>query len=725
MDSDKGLIRPRHVIEFFLLYFAVAFAIHHPGFDSAMIYDSAAWIDGKASVFAKKDPIEVLRIVPARPLFMLSLYANYALTGMAPYFFRVCNAAILGAAGAALMLLTLVLLSLPGRTGPQEGGQRLAVAGFLGLLFTVHPLQSFVVLYIWQREAILACFFYFSALAAYLGVRSGRLARAALGLALVGALFFAGMLTKENVITLPLTLILAELILFRQNRKELVGRLFSIAAITVPPLVVYLLLTWSLHGVESQHPEGVVKRLLTYYSNSGLTFFQVVLTESRVVFSYLFSIIAPFWARPQLVKAEIVSTSLWNPPITIAACAGVTILIWLAIKYRKARPVETFGVLFYFVALLPESLLIPQFLFFGYRPILSMTGILMVLGQAMVSLLERGYTRKETPEDTIWCNPARRVAQISPRHRAYRFSVVSACLLLVVSFGLQTFVQATKWNPLDFWRDAYHSLPALSERMEPKPYWDVLVNFGAVLLREDKYLEAVEVLKKAAALSPEMGTVMATLQGGPEAIERSPNLPTSSRQPARNGLKAPANLLVNLGLALKRSGNLPEAIIVYRKALEMDPNSAMAHNNLGKVLQESGNTLTALEEYRIALAIRPDFPEALYNLGNSLRQVGDLGQSAASLRRALELRPNYAQAIESLGYTLLMSGQFADAVASFKRIIDADSRNPNLHNAMGVALAEQGQTEQARAHFKAALDIDPRHTEAEHNLRTLPGAPLR
>lgn len=730
MDSEKGLIGLRQVILIFLLYFAVAFAVHHPGFHSAMMYDAEAWIEGKANVFAREDPIEVLRIVPARPLFMMSLYANYKLAGMDPYFFRVCNAAILGAAAAALMLLVLLIFSRSGRHDPRTHDRKLAVGIFVGLLFCVHPLQNFVVLYIWQREAILACFFYFSALGAYVALRSGRMPRRAAGLALIGALFFAGLLTKENVITLPLTLILAELILFKQNRKQLVERALSIGAITLPPFLVYLFLTWSLHGTDSQHPEGTVNRLLTYYSLSGLTLWQVVLTESRVFFSYLLTILAPFWETPQLVRAEVVSVSLWKPPITAAACAGVIILVYLAIKYRRERPVEAFGTIFYFVALLPESLLIPQFLFFGYRPILSMAGVLMILGRVVLSLLERDYARNGSAGETPVSNPEARgtlVRRFSPeihhRYRAYRLPIVGACLFLVLLLGFQTFRQAARWNPFDFWRNAYNSLPSFSEQVEPKPYWDVLVNFGAVLLRSGKYLEAVEVLKQAAALSPELETLMAILEGEPGGAERSTNPATSSRGPASPGIKVPANLLVNLGLALKRSGKLPEAIIIYRKALEKDPTSAMAHNNLGLALQESGNTMLALEHYGRALALKQDFPEACYNLGNSLRQTGDLARSEENLRKALALKPNYAQAIESLGYTLLMSGQFADAVVSFRRILAADSRNPNMHNAMGIALAEQGQIEQARAHFKAALDIDPGHAEARHNLAALPANP--
>ena len=700
MDSDKSLIRLRELIAIFLLYFAVAFAIHQPGFHSAMIYDSAAWVNGKANVFAQGNPIEVIRTVPARPLFMMSLYANYVLAGMDPYFFRVCNAAILGAAGAALMLLTLLIFSLPGQANTQPRIHRLAIGGFLGLLFTVHPLQSFVVLYVWQREAILACFFYFSALATYLAIRSGRLSPPPQALVLVGVLFFAGLLTKENVATLPLTLIIAEVILFKENRKEFIQKACSIGAITLPPLIGYLYLTWILHGAQSEHPQGIVNRLLTYYGDSGLTLVQVVLTETRVVFSYLLTIVAPFWDNPQFMKAEIVSTSLWNPPITMAAFAGIIVMIYLAIRYREERPVEAFGIIFYLVALAPESLLIPHYLFFGYRPILSMAGILLILGRVIVPLVKWSETK--------------------PQRRAYRFSIVAVWLILVIAFGLQTFRQATRWNPLNFWSDAYLRLPALSEQVEKRPYWDILMNFSSELFGWGMYAKGTEVLKRATPLSRDAETVIAMLPDLPSETEKLTESTLPRTDPTKNQFKLSPSLLINLGLALKRNGKIQDAIRIYGKALEIDPTSAIAHNHLGMALQEGGNASMAVEQYRRALALTPDFPEALYNLGNSLREIGDLAQSAASLRKAIELRPDYAQASESLGYTLLMSGKFADAGASLRRALAVNWRNANVHNALGIALAEQGKAEQAEVHFKMALSIDPGHKEAQYNLDMLP-----
>ncbi len=68
----------------FLAFFAVAFGLQHKGFNSAMVYDGAALIYNNVDKFAERDPVKIIQLVPVRPLFMLSLYYNYVLTGMEP-----------------------------------------------------------------------------------------------------------------------------------------------------------------------------------------------------------------------------------------------------------------------------------------------------------------------------------------------------------------------------------------------------------------------------------------------------------------------------------------------------------------------------------------------------------------------------------------------------------------------------------------------------------------
>ena len=68
------------------------------------------------------------------------------------------------------------------------------------------------------------------------------------------------------------------------------------------------------------------------------------------------------------------------------------------------------------------------------------------------------------------------------------------------------------------------------------------------------------------------------------------------------------------GIELADRGWLDEAIKEFKKAIELDPASAHAHDNLATVYSEKKLYAQALEEYLTALRLEPDSATAHYNL---------------------------------------------------------------------------------------------------------------
>src|ERR1700687_1193560 len=68
------------------------------------------------------------------------------------------------------------------------------------------------------------------------------------------------------------------------------------------------------------------------------------------------------------------------------------------------------------------------------------------------------------------------------------------------------------------------------------------------------------------------------------------------------------------GIELADRGWLDEAIKEFKKAIELDPDSAHAHDNLATVYSEKKLFAQALEEYLTALKLEPDSATAHYNL---------------------------------------------------------------------------------------------------------------
>jgi predicted O-linked N-acetylglucosamine transferase (SPINDLY family) len=171
-----------------------------------------------------------------------------------------------------------------------------------------------------------------------------------------------------------------------------------------------------------------------------------------------------------------------------------------------------------------------------------------------------------------------------------------------------------------------------------------------------------------------------------------------------------------LGIALAEQGCVEEAIAAYRRALELDPNSAASRNNLGNALNSLGRFGEALIQFQRALEMKPDYPEAHNNLGNVLRGLGRFDEAMAAYRQAIHFNPQFAKAHNNLGAARMECGQTREAIASCRRALEIAPDYPEAWNNLGNALRDLGQLEEASASFRQALHLRPDFAEASNNL---------
>ena len=91
------------------------------------------------------------------------------------------------------------------------------------------------------------------------------------------------------------------------------------------------------------------------------------------------------------------------------------------------------------------------------------------------------------------------------------------------------------------------------------------------------------------------------------------------------------------GAAQYDEGQLDEAIASFRKAIELQPDYAGAHNNLGAALHDKGQLDEAIISYRKAIELQPDYAEAHNNLGVALREAGQEEEAQRQLDEARRL----------------------------------------------------------------------------------------
>ena len=104
-----------------------------------------------------------------------------------------------------------------------------------------------------------------------------------------------------------------------------------------------------------------------------------------------------------------------------------------------------------------------------------------------------------------------------------------------------------------------------------------------------------------------------------------------------------------------------EAMVNYRRALELDPYLVPAVINLANIHYACDEIIEAQALYERAIALEPDVFEAHFNLGNIMHDLGRYSLAQASYRHALHLNAAYADAHFYLAVTLEKSGLSSEA----------------------------------------------------------------
>src|SRR5581483_10752538 len=85
-----------------------------------------------------------------------------------------------------------------------------------------------------------------------------------------------------------------------------------------------------------------------------------------------------------------------------------------------------------------------------------------------------------------------------------------------------------------------------------------------------------------------------------------------------------------------------QALDYQAKLIELGERSPELFYNTGLLLQKSGQVEDAVKLYREALVERPDFAEALLNLGHALKSQGNQDEARKCWKQAVSVKPELA-----------------------------------------------------------------------------------
>lgn len=502
-----------------------------------------------------------------RPVRSASYAMDYALSGLDPWGYHLTNIALHGLSAVCVYLIAGTLFASP------------LPALVAALLFAVHPIQTESVTYLSGRRDVLSGLFVLAGFVSFLRYRqSGRARDLMLTILACPLAFF----TKESGIVLPL-LCLGYDVVSRIKGSASDGETSGVRAIRTAASDAiregrrFYLLAGALAGALVFYVLFVVRGTsqLTYHGGSfGMT----ALTMARVFLRYLILLLFPMTLNADYSYNAFPVTTSWADQ---AAWLAVAIWVGLAVAWYRLllrRPPAAFGGLWFLIALLPVSQIVPHHdLMAEHFLYVPSAGFALLVAGLLEPMLSR------------------------PRPAP----VVAVCVLAIGLLAVRTMIRNADWkDELTLWSKTVQTAPESARARN---------NLGSAYLRRGQLTLAAEQFAAAIAIQPDLavahGNLGKLLMDRGDLTRAETELETALAAQPRDAIPR-----LWLGTVYLRERKTAEAEAQFRQALAHPRSAPYAYNNLGVLAAKRNQFAEAEASFREALRLMPDLREAKDNL---------------------------------------------------------------------------------------------------------------
>lgn len=425
--------------------------------------------DALKSAISQEEPGPI-----GRPISFASFALNIIFTGLNPFWFKLTNLLL---HILAAFLLVALLHSLTSAVLPRSSNvlsPKIAIA--TAAVWLLHPFNLTSVLYVVQRMTELSALFSLLSMLLYTIARQRQIkgaSGAALFYALLPISFALGLFSKENGILLPGYLLLLEVCFFRfricnSKTSALLKRIYAVGVILSIPVAIYFFYYFGS------------------YQNRDFTLTERLLSQSRVIFFYIYSILLPDIRGMAIFHDEFsLSHSLFEPLSTFFSITGIAFLLIAAVVVRKRAPVLSFGIFFYFMTHALESTFIALEMVHEHRNYLGSWGLLWVFFYYLFVFAD--YYRRQ-------------------------WSAVALSCVIIVCLAVSTGIRASYWSDERLLAEyhAYH---------HPKSYRSLIsaggayAGYGSAMKDEVALRKAFDYYERAYQLRPQRSPPLIAMIG--------------------------------------------------------------------------------------------------------------------------------------------------------------------------------------------------------------------
>ena len=445
-------------------------------------------------------------------------------------------------------------------------------------------------------------------------------------------------------------------LLFEQNKTRLAEtRLQRVTKILTPFIICGAMLLFVQHMTPRTWVAGAA------------SVHNYLITQPYVALLYLKTFFWPTGLSADYDLNPFVATNdarFWAGLVFVVLLAATSIV---AAIFKKARVIG-FGLLWFWIALLPTSLFPLAEVMNDHRTFLPYVGLVIAMAGAASLIVARFLNRSgvfgRADLGLIrWLNPDRPDVQAKLRDRRGETKIVAvaAVTLFLGVNAYATFQRNKVWKDEEtLWHDV-----AIKSPGNPRG----LMNYGNTLMAKGDYEGALDYFHRAQVFAPFYSVLFVNLGVAEGSIGQAILAEQHFKEALRLAPSNPDSYTFYARWLLTES-RATDALRLLGKAVELGPADIFARDLLAQAEKAGPATQTAgfylelsLDRYRekryeeaidackSALALKPDYAEAWNNICAAYNQMAKYDQAAEACEQALRLKPDFPLAQNNLNFT--------------------------------------------------------------------------
>ena len=143
-----------------------------------------------------------------------------------------------------------------------------------------------------------------------------------------------------------------------------------------------------------------------------------------------------------------------------------------------------------------------------------------------------------------------------------------------------------------------------------------------------------------------------------------------------------------------------------QKALELDNALAEAHIAMAAVHDGDWNWRDAETEYKRAIELNPNSALAHHWYGDDLVALGHAEAGIREIRKAVDLDPLSTALRTNLAWHLYLTRQYEQSLVEARHLLEVDPKSSFAHEVCGSDYEQQGRYDEAMAEWRQSLTLD-------------------